>query len=72
MGSKLKLNDTEYDIENLNDQQKSMVTMLKFANNRIQELDDIQALLQRAKKSYVDSLKTEMLSKKAGILLGDD
>ena len=72
MGQKIKLDDKEYDVENLSDQAKAAVTSLQFTNTRLQELNNMQALLQRAKNSYVKSLKQEMLSSKSGLLLEDD
>ena len=59
MGQKIKLDDKQYDVENLSDQATAMVASLQFAITRIQELTNMQALLQRAKKSYLDSLKKE-------------
>ena len=72
MGQKIKLDDKEYDVENLSDQAKAALALLQFATTRMQELNNMQALLQRAKKSYDESLKQEMLSSKAGIVLGED
>ena len=72
MGRKFKLDDKEYDVENLSAQASTAVASLQFATARMQELKNMQALLQRAKKSYVESLKQEMLSSKAGFLLGED
>ena len=72
MSHKIKLDDKEYDVEKLSDQARAALASLQFATNRMQELNNMQALLQRAKKSYVESLKQEMLSSKGGILLGDD
>lgn len=72
MGQKIQLGDQEYDIENLSEQAKSTIANLKFATNRIQELNNIQALLQRAKSSYIESVKKEMLSSKAGLLIEND
>ena len=72
MGQKIKLDDKEYDVENLNDKAKATLASLKFATTRMQELTNMQALLQRAKNSYVDSLKMEMLSSKSGFLFDDD
>ena len=72
MGQKIKLEDMEYDVKDLSDQAKATLASLHFATTRIQELNTMQALLQRAKKSYVESLKQEMLSGTAGLLLGED
>ena len=72
MGEKIKLEDKEYDIEQLSQAGQTQLTALKFVTERIKELNNHQALLQRAKNSYVDSLKKEMLSDKAGFLFGNN
>ena len=72
MGQIIKLDDKEYSVENLSDQAKSSLTLLRFAEVRLKELTNMRALLQRAKNSYVDSLKKEMLSSKAGFLFDDE
>jgi hypothetical protein len=72
MGQKIKLDDKEYDVENLSDRAKTTLASLQFATTRIQELNNMHALLQCAKNSYVESLKREMLSNKAGFLFEDD
>ena len=72
MAQKIKLDDAEYEVENLSDQAKAYIATLKFTDTRLQELTNMRALLQRAKYSYVDSLKKEMLSSKAGFLFDDE
>ena len=72
MGQKIKLDDSDYDIEHLSDGGKATLKSLQFATMRIGELRNMQALMQRAKNSYIDSLKREMLSSKAGLSLNDD
>lgn len=72
MGQKIKLGDKEYDVENLSDEANATLASLKFATTRIQELTDMQALLQRAKNSYLNSLKREMLSNKSGFLFDEE
>ena len=72
MVQKIELDGKLYDLENLSDQEKDMVALLQYSNSRVQELTNMQALLQRAKNSYVESLKKEMLSGKSGFLFGDD
>ena len=72
MAGKIKLEDKEYDVEHLSDSAKVTLTSLQFVSSRITELSNMSALLQRAKNSYVNSLKKEMLTEKAGIILEDD
>jgi hypothetical protein len=72
MGQKIKLDDKEYEVETLSDTAKAMIDTLQFSTKRIKDLENMQVLLQRAKNSYLDSLKHEMLSQKAGLLFGED
>ena len=72
LGSTFKLDDKEYYIETLSEAAKLELTLLKFATERFKELNNQRALLQRAKQSYVDSLKREMLADKAGILFDEN
>ena len=72
MGQKFKLEDKEYDVENLSDQATATLASLQFATTRMQELSNMQALLRRAKISYMETIKQEMVASKAGLLLGDD
>ena len=71
MANKIKLGDEEYSFEDLNDVAKSTLTSYQFADLKLKELNNMLALLQRAKNSYMDSLKKEMLSDKAGFLFDD-
>ena len=72
MVKKIKLDDKEYEVENLSNQAKVTLASLQFANTRMQELNNMQALLNRAKNSYVESLKQEVLASKSGLLFEDD
>ena len=76
MVKKIILGNKEYDIGNVSKENSELLNkllvLLDFSTERIQELSNTQALLQRAKTSYVKSLKTEMLSDRAGFLFGDD
>ena len=72
MATKIKLGDKEINIDELSEVAKAQAASLQFANDRLKELINMQALLNRAKNSYVQSLKQEMLASKAGYLLSDD
>lgn len=72
MTQKINLDGLEYNLEDLSNDGKLTLQSLKFTTLRIQELTNLQALLQRAKNSYINSLKKEMISEKAGILLIDE
>jgi hypothetical protein len=72
MTEKIKLEDKEYEIDDLTDVAKATLIPLQFATNRLQELNNMQAVLQRAKNSYLKSFKKEILSDKAGLIFQDD
>ena len=72
MSRKFTLDNKEYDLDTLDQSARSKIASLNFASKKLQELKNMQAVLQRAKNSYVDSLKKEMLSDKAGFLFGED
>lgn len=71
MSQRIKLGDKEYDVDNLSKNGKATLTSLQFTTQRIQELNNMQALLLRAKNSYIESLKKEVVASKAGYLLDD-
>ena len=71
-GQKIKLDNKEYDVEDFSAQAKASLLGLQFAVARIEELTNMQALLQRAKNSYIDSLKKEMISEKSGYLFEEN
>lgn len=72
MRQKIRLDGKEYEVDNLSEQGKATLANLQFAVSRKEELKNMQALLQCAKISYIESLKKEMLSDKSGFLFGDD
>jgi hypothetical protein len=72
MGQTINLGDKKYERDDLSNDARATLVAIKFIDSRIEELTNIEALLQRAKNSYIDSLKKEMLSNKAGYLFGTD
>ena len=72
MSAKIKVANKEYDLDDLSDLAKGKFTSMQFANDRIKELKMMQALLQRTRYYCIKDLKKEMISKKAGLLIGDD
>ena len=72
MGKKIKLEDKEYEVADLSEAAKTNLAALEFATSRMSELSNMRALLMRAKRSYMDSLKKEVISKKAGLLIEDE
>jgi hypothetical protein len=72
MVKSIKIGDIDYDVDNLSSEAKVKISSIQFIDKHVGELTNMQALLQRAKKSYVEGLKLEMLSEKAGFLFSDD
>ena len=72
MSQKLVLDGKEYSAEDIGEAAQAQLASFQFTEQRIQELTNMMALLQRAKNSYIETLKREMLSSKAGFLLQDD
>jgi hypothetical protein len=72
VAEKFKVDNKEYEVSQLSEYGKSQLSALQFVTERITELTDNRALLIRAKNSYIDSLRQEMLTEKAGFLFGDN
>ncbi len=72
MGRKIRVDEVDYDLDNLSDKAKASVIYLEFITTRLQELTNMKALLKRARNSYIASLKKEVISDKAGLLFDDE
>lgn len=72
MAHKIRLDDIEYEVDHLSERGHATLASLEFATRRMQELSNMHALLLRAKNSYLDGIKKEILTDKAGFLFGDD
>jgi len=70
--TKLHLDGKEYDFSALNEQCQKLVADLDMVNKKIQEIENLQAVLTKAKRAYIADLKTEMLSSKAGVFFDDE
>ena len=68
--SKIKLDDKEYDVAELSDRARKLTVELQTVNARIQETNNMIAILNKAKRAYIAELKSEMLSAKAGFDFG--
>jgi hypothetical protein len=69
MDYKVNYGGKEHLLNNLGDQSKENLAKLNFITTRLRELNNMQALLQCAKNSYIQSLKQEILSSKSGLQL---
>ena len=69
---KFKLDDKEYDVEVLSAKAQQLTADLQNITARIQETNNMIAILTKAKRAYIADLKSEMLSVKAGFDFGND
>jgi hypothetical protein len=69
---KIKLDDKEYDIADLSDSARKLTDSIQNVSARIEELNNMVAILNKAKRAYIEGLKSEMLSAKAGFDFGSD
>ena len=72
MAAKVKFDDKEYDVNDLSENARAQFGSLTFVDEKLRELNNMHALLTRAKNSYVEGLRRELISDKAGLLLDDD
>ena len=63
----IKLDDDEYEFDDLTDAQKKLIAELQKIEERIKEKNNMVAILTKAKRAYIADLKQEMISSKAGL-----
>jgi len=67
MSQRINLDGVEYETSGLTDNGKSILASLQEASTRLQELQNLQAIFTRAKRSYIDELKREIIKGKSGV-----
>ena len=65
------LDKEEINLSDLQDNQRFIVDRYNFTVMQLKELNNMLAILQRARNSYIAELKKEMISKKAGFVFED-
>jgi len=71
MTNSLNIDGKELNLDSLSENGTKMLQLHQFSSAKIDELNNVLALLRKAKKGYIDTLKKEMISQKAGYLLDD-
>ena len=69
--SKILIDDKEFDVADLSENSRSVLSLFQYTDKKISELTNMLALLQKAKNGYVAELKSEVLAQKAGIVVDD-
>lgn len=72
MADKLTIGEKEYALDDFSENAKAQFASALFTVRKIKELKNMQALLRRAKKSYLESLKKEVLAAKTGFFIEED
>jgi hypothetical protein len=70
MTQRFRIDGAEYDAKTLPPEGQALVERITFAQLRVQELMNQQALLTKAKNAYIADLKTEIIQGRTGIDLG--
>ena len=67
MSQKIKIDGVEHDLDSLSKDAKAILEKLQHTDKQIQDTNNLCALLTRAKKSYIQELKSEMNQGKSGV-----
>lgn len=67
MSRRLRIDGVEFDPAQLSPEAKTQVRLIRFADEKLKELTNMQALLTRAKRSYIDGLEREIIKARSGV-----
>jgi hypothetical protein len=67
MTGTVRIDGEDYDLATLSPEARAQLESIKFADAQIAELKNMQALLTRAKKSYIDGLEREIIKARTGV-----
>jgi hypothetical protein len=67
MTGTVRIDGADYDLASLSAEARAQLDSIKFADAQIAELTNMQALLTRAKKSYLDGLEREIIKARTGV-----
>ena len=70
--STIKIDDKEYDVAELSTTARKLTIEMQFVTAQIRELNNMVAILTKAKRAYIQELKSEMFSAKTGFDFGSD
>lgn len=70
MTKRFRIEGVEYDIEQLSQQGRDLYEHLNFTQSSLQELNNMLAVLSKAKNAYISDLKTEIVRGRTGVDLG--
>ena len=68
---KFTFEGSEYSTENLSESSTKRFLQQQFTQQKLQELQNDAALLNKAKNGYIEDLKSEIVFGKLGVNIGD-
>ena len=71
MTQKITLDGVDYETSDLSENSQKLLAAYQHATLRLQETKNMQAILTRAKNSYLSELKAEVVKGKTGLDLED-
>ena len=71
MSQGFRIDGVEYGTEGLSKEGMELLEQLKFTRYMLNELNNQQALLTKAKNGYIADLKTEIVQGRTGVDLSD-
>ncbi len=70
MTQRFRIDGAEYDAALLPKEGQALLDLMTFAQARVRELTNQQALLTKAKNAYIADLKSEIVQGRTGVDLG--
>ncbi len=67
MTGTIRIDGEDHDLSSLTEEAKAQFESIKFADAQIADLTNMQAVLRRAKKSYIDGLEREIIKARSGV-----
>ena len=67
MSQKINVDSIEYGLDALSDDAKKFVARVQDTDACIHEMENLRAIFTRAKRSYIDELKREIIKGKSGV-----
>ena len=67
MSQKINIDGVEYDFESFSPEAKAILEKFQHTETQIRDKQNLGALLTRAKNSYIQELKREMIEGKSGV-----
>lgn len=67
MAQTISIDGRDYDITGLSDQGKQDLAVLHHITQQLQEAQNMQAILTKARKAYLAELKNEIVMGKSGV-----